>query len=200
MLKITDRILSIFPTKNRVSYVVLYVFIALLLSSCNDSYTYIISEQDSLHKISHTDSLGVVLMPPKVKYAIYTFVADSSDQIFFYSMPESRKTGGVYDEPEPDSLHLMSNQIFVIPKGTENRFFEENVLKQGSQRPIKNIMFASFKDTITISFLKYLKTISEDEQKKIALNVRLALPEERKAITDKTGGKDNGDTTKTNRN
>ena len=189
MLKIISRILGIFLRKNGAPYVVLCVFIVLLLSSCDNSYTYIISEQDSLHKISHTDSLGVVLMPPKVKYAIYTFVADSSDQIFFYSMPEVKQEGGIYDEPEPDSLHLTPNHIFVIPKGTEKNFFEENVLKQKSQRSIKSTMLASFKDTITVSFLKYLKAISEDKLNKISLTMRLALPEERKVITNKIGGK-----------
>ena len=200
MLKIISKIIGVFLRKNGLPYVVLSMFMMLLLSSCDNSYTYIISKQDSLLKVSHTNSLGVVLMPPKVKYAIYTFVIDSSGHIFFYSMPEVEQGGGIYDEPEPDSLNLMPNHIFVIPKGAEKSFFEKNVLKQKSERSIKNVMLASFKDTITVSFLKYLEAISEDKQNKISLSIRLALPEERKIITNKISGKYDGDNSKANLN
>jgi len=132
-------------------------------------------------------------MPPKVKYDIYTFVIDSNDHVFFYSMPEENPDrGGVFDDSQPDLLHLMPNHIFLIPKGAEKSFFEENVLKQKSQRSIKGIMFASFKDTITSNFLKYLIAISEEEKdkkEKIHLSIRLALPEERNVITHKVNGK-----------
>ena len=162
----------------------------MLLASCDHSYTFIISKQDSLFKVSHTDSVGFAIMPPKVKYAPYTFVIDSSDRIFFYSLPEENPDrGGVFDDPEPDSLDLIPNHIFLIPKGAERSFFAENVLKLKSQRLIKNIMIASFKDTITASFLKYLIGISEDEKDKLSLTIRLALPEERNVITQKVNGK-----------
>ncbi len=39
-------------------------------------------------------------------------------------------------------------------------------------------MLASFKDTITANFLKYLIAISEDEKDRISLSVRLALLED----------------------
>jgi hypothetical protein len=175
--------------KNGLTYQVLSVFMMVLLS-CGTSDTYIISKQDSLLKVSYTDSLGRVLMPPKGKYAPYTFVIDSSDRVFFYSFPEENPDrGGVFDDPEPDLLHLMPNHIFLIPKGAEKSFFEENILKQKSQRLIKSIKVASFKDTITSNFLKYLIAISEDEKDKIYLSIRLALPEERNVITHKVNGK-----------
>lgn len=188
--------------KNRLLYLVLPVLM-MLLSSCDNSYTYIISKQDSLFKASHTDSLGLVIMPPKVKYDIYTFVIDSNDRVFFYSFPEENPDrGGVFDDPEPDLLHLMPNHIFLIPKGAEKSFFEESVLKQKSQRLLKNIMVASFKDTITSDFLKYLIAKSEDEEnvkamkdktERIYVSIRLALPEERNVITHKVNGKYYGD-------
>ncbi|MEJ5963703.1 hypothetical protein [Pedobacter immunditicola] len=188
--------------KNRLLYSALFVF-TMLLSSCGNSDTYIISKQDSLLKVSYTDSLGHVVMPPKVKYAPYTFVIDSSDRVFFYSFPERNPDrGGVYDDPEPDLLHLMPNHIFLIPKGSEKSFFEESVLKQKSQRLLKNIKVASFKDTITSDFLKYLIARSEDEKnvkamkdktESINVSIRLALPEERNVITHKVIGKYYGD-------
>lgn len=185
MLKIINKTLNVFLRKNELMYVVSFIIIILLLSSCDNSYTYVISKQDSLIKVSHTDSAGIVIMPPKVKYAIYTFVVDSNDHVFFYSIEGNGKNGGIYDEPEPDSLHLTPSQVFAIPRGNERSFFEEHVIKGKKQGSIKNIMLASFKDTVTISFLKYLKDISNDKQNKISINVRLALPEERKLITNK---------------
>jgi hypothetical protein len=176
-----------FFKKKGLIYLVLSVFMMQLLS-CDNSYTYIISKQDSLSRVSHTDSLGLVIMPPKVKYAIYTFVVDSGNHVFFYSMPEFKSGGGIRHVHEPDSLHLMPNHILLIPKGAEKSFFEENVLKQKSQRSMKSIMFASLKDTITANFLKYLMAITEDEKDKLSLRIRLALPEERNVITHKVNG------------
>lgn len=191
----SKKVLAVFLKKKGLIYLVLSVFM-MLLSSCDHSDTYIISKQDSLFKVSHTDSLGVVIMPPKVKYDNYTFVIDSSDRVFFYSMPEENPDrGGVFDDPEPELLHLMPNHIFLIPKGAEKSFFEENILKQKSQRLIRGIMIASFKDTITSDFLKYLIAISEDQKDqkdkkgKIHLSIRLALPEERNVIFHKVNGK-----------
>lgn len=83
----------------------------------------------------------------------------------------------------------MSNDIFIIPKGAEKSFFEENVLKLKTQNSRKSIVVASFKDTISANFLKYLKAITANKENKMSLNIRIALPEERDVIKHKVKGK-----------
>jgi len=118
-----------------------------------------------------------------MRYSTYAFVLDSNNNIFFYSLPEYKKSdGAVHDDAEPDTLGLRSNRLSLIEKGTEESFFKRRILDVRTQMRLKPVLFASFNDTITSSFFQYLKTISDDEQNKIYLTIRRALPEERKMI------------------
>lgn len=160
----------------------------MLLSCSGPSPVYIVSKEDSLNIKKNTDQSGVVLMPPKVKYAAYTFLVDSTDNVYFYSFPEEKPSSGVFDDEEPEFIGLMPNHVFCIPKGSEKGFFERNVLFQKSSRPIKHVMLASYKDTISIDFLNYLKAVSSDKANRISLAIRLALPEERDIVKHKING------------
>ncbi|WP_342327991.1 hypothetical protein [Pedobacter sp. FW305-3-2-15-E-R2A2] len=72
------------------SLLFLSVILVFLLAACGHSGSdpFIISKNDSLSKISLDDST-VVIVPPKVKYAAYTFIIDSANNFYFYSMPEA---------------------------------------------------------------------------------------------------------------
>ncbi|WP_374163618.1 hypothetical protein [Arcticibacter sp. MXS-1] len=143
---------------------------------------YIISKEDSLRKVTHTNAQGIVLDLPKVKYAPYTFVIDSNNIVYFYAFPEERKQEGTTDGDEPNTIGLLPNQVFIIPQGHEERFFETNVLSLKTSRVHKNVLLASFRDTITNNLISYINKVSSDPTKKISMKIRLALPEERRVI------------------
>lgn len=165
------------------------LFSCLLILSCNQlDAVYIVSKEDSLSKETHRNPDGIILEPPKAKYAVYTFIIDSNNNAYFYSFPEEKKKAGVFDNEEPEFIGLMPNHVFSIPQGTEEKFFEKNILFQKSSRPIKSVMLASFKDTISGDFLNYLKAVSSDKSNKVSLEIRLALLEERDVIKHKLAG------------
>ena len=165
------------------------VILVFLLAACghSDSDTFIISKNDSLSKVSLDDST-VVIVPPKVKYAAYTFIIDSTGNFYFYCMPEERPHS-FFDGDEPEYIGLQPNRVFSIPKGAEREFFDKNVLYQKSSRNIKTIMVASYKDTINSAFLMHLIELSKKvKESKIWTTVRLALPEEHAVIKSKING------------
>lgn len=166
------------------------IIMQMFLTACSNSVdnVYIISKNDSLSKVYLGDSV-VVIAPPKVKYAAYTFIIDSTDNFYFYSMPEERPSIGVFDDDEPDYINLQPNRVFSIPTGSEQKFFEKNVLYQKSSRSTKTIMIASYKDTINSEFLKYLIELSKVKENKTSITVRLVLPEEREVVKFKINGR-----------
>ena len=171
------------------SFLFVSVILVFLFAACGHSGndTFIISENDRLSKIYLSDST-LVIVPPKVKYAAYTFIIDSTGNFYFYPMPEEKPSLGVYDDDEPEYIGLQPNRVFSIPKGSEYEFFEKNVLNQKSSRNSKTIMVASYKDTINSGFLKYLLELSKVKDNKIWATVRLALPEEHAVIKSKING------------
>ncbi|KAA8476148.1 hypothetical protein BDE36_2608 [Arcticibacter tournemirensis] len=173
---------------HNILYLIYVLLFGMLLSCSGPSPVYVVSKEDSLNIKKNTDQSGVVLMPPKVKYAVYTFLVDSTDNVYFYSFPEEKPSVGVSDDEEPEFIGLMPNHVFCIPNGSERIFFETNVLFQKGSRRIKDVILASFKDTISIDFLKYLKSISSDKSNRVSFAIRLALPEERDVLKHKING------------
>lgn len=161
----------------------------LLTTACNhfDDDLYIISKSDSLAKIEHTNKDGISLVPPKFKYAPYTFIIDSAGNFYFYCMPEERPQS-FFDGDEPEYLGLQPNRVFSVPNGFEQKFFERNVLYQKSSRGTKGIMIASYKDSINSKFLKDLIEFTKVKENKMGIQVRLALPEEREVLRFKLAG------------
>ena len=162
--------------------------IITVFSSCkNGGGTYILSKEDSINKSLNTNN-GILIEPPKVKYAINTFLIDSNSFVYFYSFQEPKKNSGVSDDPEPDTIGLMPNYIFRIPKGMERSFFDENVQKQAGQQAYKSVIIALFKDSTKNEFLQYLLKLSKDKSNKLSLQLRMALPEERTVLKYKLNG------------
>jgi|GEM_PF-1748760 len=187
MLKAISKHVKIF-SKNLLRFLILFSFYSLIIC-CNQSNSfYVISKEDSLSKEAHKNHDGIVLEPPKSKYAIYTFIVDSNDNAYFYSFPEEKNRAGIFDSEEPEFIELIPNNVFSIPQGMEKGFFESNVLFQKSSRPIKSVILASFRDTVRGDFLKYLKAVSSDKSNKVSLEIRLALLEEREVIKHKLAG------------
>lgn len=169
---------------NKGLWVVILVFLGLYAISCRQrkSNFYIISKEDSLRKVAYTRPDGVVIMPPKVKYSNYTFILDANQNLYFYSIEESRYPLGTYDEREPDSIKLQPDSLTFIPKGTEEVFFKENVLNQKPSKKEKIVCIASYNDTLKGDFIEHLIHNYRNKTKNISLNIRMALPEEHKAL------------------
>lgn len=165
------------------------IMIGLFFTACQQPLDdkFIISRNDSLSRHYFNDTT-FIYVPLKVRYSAYTFIVDSTDNFYFYCMPEELPANGIYDEDESEYIGLTPNRVFLIPKGLEQQFFKTNVLDLNSSKAIKSIMIASFKDTISSDFVTSLvKTADTDE--KIVAAVRLALPEEKDVIRAKLAGK-----------
>jgi len=169
---------------NRILFINIAFLFLLNTVSCRQrvNHVYIISKEDSIRKTAYTRPDGIVIMPPKVKYSRYTFILDPSQNLYFYSLPESISSKGTYDEPEPDSINLQPESLIFIPKGTEETFFKENVLDQKSNDKIKTVCIAAYSDTLKGDFIQYLTSTGNDKTKNISLNIRLAHSEEREAM------------------
>ena len=150
---------------------------------------YVLSKEDSLSKAALKMPHGILIAPPKPKYARYTFLIDSSSIVYFYSFQEPLKRAGVSDDEEPESIGLMPNHVFKIPKGLERAFYEENVQKQASRQTTKSVIVGLFKDSTQNEFLQYLRKLSTDKSNKVGLQIRMALPEERSVLEYKQEGK-----------
>ena len=163
---------------------VFLLLIGLFFLSCNRDEAYIVSKEDSLSRMLHTNKEGVVIMPPDYKFDNYNFIIDSSNNVYFYYIPESKVKLGVNDETK--TVFLRSNHIFDIPKGSEEVFFKKNVPYSKTLNGNNvGIMLATFKDTINLDFLKYLQKLVKDKHAKFNLKIRIASLEERDIIKEK---------------
>jgi hypothetical protein len=168
------------------------VFGSLLLiisfGCMNGNNLYIVSKEDNLYKERLKTPEGIMIAPPKPKYARYTFLIDSSSMVYFYSFQEPQRRAGVSDDEEPESIGLMPNHVFKIPKGLERAFYEENVQKQASKQTTKSVIIGLFKDSTQNNFLQYLRKLSNDKSNNLGLQIRMALPEERSVLKYKREG------------
>jgi hypothetical protein len=108
--------------------------------------------------------------------------------VYFYSFQEPQRRAGVSDDEEPESIGLMPNHVFKIPKGLERAFYEENVQKQASKQTTKSVIIGLFKDSTQNNFLQYLRKLSNDKSNNLGLQIRMALPEERSVLKYKREG------------
>lgn len=154
----------------------------------NENNLYVLSREDSIYKESLKTPNGMLIAPPKAKYARNTFLIDTNSFVYFYSFQGPIKMNGVSDDQEPDTIGLMPNHIFKIPMGMERAFFEENVQQQLSQQAVKSVVIALFKDSTKNEFLQYLLKFSKDKSNKLSLRIRFALPEERSVLKYKLKG------------
>ena len=67
----------------------------LVLSACNSSEVYVISKEDSLDIVRNTRQDGIVIRPPKFKYAEFTIIIDSLNNTYFYSLPIDHSLKGI---------------------------------------------------------------------------------------------------------
>lgn len=174
----------------RLAVIALGSILWFIPSGCmNDDNLYVLSKEDSLSKEALKTPHGILIAPPKPKYARYTFLIDSNSIVYFYSFQEPLKSAGVSDDEEPEFIGLMPNHVFKIPKGMERAFYEENVQKQASRQTTKSVIVGLFKDSTQNRFLQYLRKLSTDKSKKVGLQIRMALPEERLVVGYKQEGK-----------
>lgn len=174
---------------NTVGQVLFVCFIVLLGGSCKDplSKVYVISKEDSLHKLKHTRSDGIVLMPPVIPYGEYTFLVDSNYHFYFYKLPKDSISGIVGDDVSPSNEHLdlAPHDVFSISIGHEKKFFEVNIEgKDTSSR--KNIVIASSRDTIISDFIPFLRKMKNDSLSKYNITFRRILEEEERILNFKT--------------
>lgn len=173
---------------NTIAKVLLTIFTFLLWESCKDpsSKIYVISKEDSLHKVKHTRSDGIVLMPPVIPYGEYTFLVDSNYRFYFYGLPKDSISGVAGDDVVPDStpLNLAPYNIFSIPPGHEKEFFEINVGEKDTSSH-KNIVIASSRDTIVSDFIPFLRKIKNGSSPKWNIIFRRILEEEERVLNSK---------------
>ncbi len=159
------------------------VFVLFLFVMCKYSTEsiYVISREDSLRRLSNTRN-GTVLTPPTFSYSRFNFFIDSKGNIYFYSFPEPIKAKGVFDEVKPDDLYIMRSNLIKVPKGKEQVFFNERVLKIKTNEKIKTITIASVNDTIKGPFVKYLVGLKNDQSNHVSLSIRRTLSNENEVL------------------
>lgn len=159
------------------------LFVLLILSSCTNNNNYIIPEHDWL------ESGSLKIRHPKVYFAYYNFIIDSSNNVYFYSFQKPIEKGHFYCEGPfiPHFMGLMPNHIFAIPKGVEIDFFEENVLKDKSTYR-KPVFIGSAKDTIKNNFLNHVLQLQKETSVHLSVFIQPMPIETNVVLTYKKNG------------
>ena len=176
-----NRTMKTFKPINNLPLKIVFVLFLFVMCKYSTESIYVISREDSLRRLSYTRG-GTVLTPPTFSYSRFNFFIDSKGNIYFYSFPEPIKAKGVFDEIKPDDLYIMRSNLIKVPKGKEQVFFNERVLKIKTNEKIKTITIASVNDTIKGSFVKYLVGLKNDQSNHVSLSIRRTLSNENEVL------------------
>jgi hypothetical protein len=159
--------------------------------SCSDKKNniYVISHEDSITEENYRKNQ--ILSPPRIDVGIYNLIIDSSNTCYFYSFQSPTINTGFIDNSDSSKEtinDLKPNDIVILPKGCENNFIMNNIVKLKSNSPYKNIVIASFKDSVNSEVVFFLKKLEADSMNHISLLIRPVKAKEKMLIKYKLNG------------